>query len=282
MKKFWLWLGGVLAVVLVALGIFIGPTLARFMQESTVDVDPQMKIFLGGGGNSIVLKSEDGKQALVVDTKMGPWAKHLQRYVDSLGPDVQVTVVNTHYHPDHAGGNKLFPRAKIIAGNYSDDEWKKVVKDRLPDEKIPVGTEKTLGVGSETIRILNVGQAHTSNDMVVYFVNHKLLHTGDLVFNHWNPVLRKDSGANVGKWIAALETVLKTFDIQKVVPGHGPITDKSGIQEMHDYFASIYAAAGDKSKLAALKEKYRDYFSLGNMTSVDKTAAFIEKEKSGK
>jgi glyoxylase-like metal-dependent hydrolase (beta-lactamase superfamily II) len=281
MKKIWLWIWGFLIIALVALGVFMGPTLAKFMSMTRVDLDPQLKAFIGGGGNSLVLVSEDGKEALVVDTKIGPPAKRLKAYVDSLGPETHVTVVNTHYHPDHAGGNPLYPKAKIIAGAYPDAEWQKVVKDRLPDEKVPVGAEKVIPIGSETVRILNLGQAHTTNDLVVYFVNRKLLHTGDLLFNHWNPVLKSESGANVGKWILALETILKTFDLGKVVPGHGPITDKGGLQEMHDYFASIYAAAGDKQKLSALKEKYRGYFSLLGMSGFDQTVAYVEKEKQG-
>jgi cyclase len=279
MRRIWLWIWSLLALLLVALGIFLGPTLARFVSVAKVNLDPQLKVFIGGGGNSLVLTSEDGKDVLVVDTKIGPAAKRLKKYVDSLGPDTRVTVVNTHDHPDHAGGNELYPRARIVAGNYSDAEWLKVVGDRLPDERIPAGAEKTLSIGSETVRLFNLGQAHTSNDVVVYLVNRKLIHTGDLVFHHWHPVLRADSGAHVRKWIRALETMLNNFDIQRVVPGHGSLVDRGGIQEMHDYFSAVYAAAGDKQKLAALREKYRDYFSLTGMSDFDKTAGFIEQEK---
>jgi glyoxylase-like metal-dependent hydrolase (beta-lactamase superfamily II) len=281
MKKWMVGILGVLVVLLLILGIWLGPTLSRFLKVTVVDIDPQMKVFLGGGGNSIVLTSEDGKQALVVDTKIGPAAEQLKRYVDSLGKDVRVTVVNTHDHPDHTGGNKLFPQAVFIAGNYSNDEWKKMVGPRLPDEKIPVGGEKVMTVGSETVKIANLGQAHTSNDTVVYFVNRKMLHTGDLVFNHWNPVLRKDSNANVGKWIQVLETVINRYDATRLVPGHGPITDKSGLQAMHDYFADIYSAVGDSKKQARLHHKYADYYSLPGASGFDKTLKYIEAEKQG-
>jgi cyclase len=282
MKKFLLWGLGILLVLLIGLGAVAGPFLVRFMHITVVDLDPQMRVFLGGGGNSIVLRSEDAQQVLVVDTKIGPAAKRLKAYVDSLGPDAQVTIVNTHYHSDHTGGNSLYPKAVIIAGDYPDAMWRQGTGSRVPDQKVPLGQEKVLTIGSETVRIYNVGQAHTSNDLVVYFEKRKLLHTGDLVFNGWNPVLRRASGANVGKWMLALDAVQKRYDIAVVVPGHGPIADKDALLAMREYFAMAYAALGNPSQRAELRKRYAKYFSLPGMSGVDQTLKFIEAEQKAK
>jgi cyclase len=270
---------GMAAIALIAFGIIYGPVMRSFMGVKVVEVDPQLKIFLGGGGNSLVLKSEDNQQVLIVDTKMGAGAKQLKKYVDSINPNPQITIINTHMHADHTGGNKLFANAKIIASDYSDEEWQKETKSRLPDEKIKARSEKTFQVGTETVKVYNAGQAHTTNDTVVYLANRKMLHTGDLGWNRWHPAMYAASKANIGKWIQVLDYLLKTYDIQTVLPGHGEMMVKNELKDLQDYFISIYAAVGDKQKLDALRTKYQDYLSLPGMTSFDKTVRYIENEK---
>jgi cyclase len=278
MKKLY-WILGLAVVVAVPLGIYIGPTAGRFLKVSTIGYDPQLMIFIGGGGNSLVLPSPDHKQVLIVDTKLGSGAQRLKQYVASLGTNPQVTIVNTHDHGDHTGGNKLFPQARIIAGDYPGEQWRRDVGPKLPDETIVAGAERTLTFGDETVKIYNVGRAHTTNDLVVFLVNRQLLHTGDLVFNGWYPVLRKESGANVAAWIRALDYVLAHYNPKVVVPGHGPLTDKNEIITARDYFASIYDAVGDTAKLAVLKRKYAGYYSLMGLTGFAQTVKFIEAEK---
>ena len=276
MKKFWIAGAGALVVVVVGLAIVMGPGIARFMQVTTVNVDPDMKIFLGGGGNSVVLKSPDKRQVLIVDTKMPNTVKPLKRYVDSLGPDVQVTIINTHYHRDHTGGNEAFPRATVIAGDYSEEFWNQEVQSGR-DERVLQGVERELVIGPETVKILNIGQAHTTHDMVVYFVNRKLLVTGDLLFHEIHPVLFQKSGADTAKWEQALGDLGQTFDAVTVVPGHGSITNQAGLAAARDYFASIRAAVGDPDKLEALRQQYSRYVSRP-ISGFDNTVRFIEAE----
>jgi glyoxylase-like metal-dependent hydrolase (beta-lactamase superfamily II) len=46
----------------------------------------------------------------------------------------------------------------------------------------------------------------------------------------------------VGNWIAACERIL-ALDVDTVVPGHGPITDKHGVRETRDYFGWLESEA---------------------------------------
>jgi glyoxylase-like metal-dependent hydrolase (beta-lactamase superfamily II) len=277
MRKLLIRIAGVLAVVIVVVGIFVGPMLVKMMTITRVDVDSNLKVFLGGGGNSIVLKSDDNQQILIVDTKMGRAAKKLKQYVDSLNPAAKVTIINTHFHPDHTGGNALYPHAVVITGGSLEDLGKKDAAGLDREIILPV-MGKMLTVGNEVVQIRNLGQAHSLNDTVVYLVRHKMLITGDLLFNEWNPVLKKET-TDVGKWVEVLNYMLDTFDAQVVVPGHGNLTDRKGLLAMREYFSSISLALDDPRKIDSLRERYKDYASLPGMSGFDHTLKFIQEEK---
>jgi uncharacterized protein HemX len=81
MKKVMLCIGLLLALILAVGGFFFWNVYQKLMAMETIQYDPQLTIFIGGGGNSIVLTSEDGSQALIVDTKMSSGAKRLRESV---------------------------------------------------------------------------------------------------------------------------------------------------------------------------------------------------------
>jgi glyoxylase-like metal-dependent hydrolase (beta-lactamase superfamily II) len=278
MKKI-LIIAGAIVLVVVVVAVFLGwQGFRNFMAVETVQPDPQLKILLGGGGNSIVLTSEDGLHALVVDTKMASAAKTLKSMVTAG----DVTIVNTHFHADHTGGNTLYPGAKVIAGSYTQEQWNNGAgKNRYPDETVKPGEEKVLQIGSETVHVRNMGRAHTWNDVVVYLGKRKLLATGDIIFLDRHPVLFAGSGANVASWTAVLDSLQTLYDVTTLVPGHGKVSDKGAIAWMKEYFTSARNAIGDPQKQAALKEKYKNLFSLPGMSGLEKTMGFIEKERTG-
>lgn len=279
MRRSWKWSLIVAAAAVLALGLWIGPPLVRFMRANTVDLDPQLRVVLGGGGNSLMLVSEDRRQVLLVDTKMGRGAERLKREVGALGPEVRVDIVNTHYHRDHTGGNGLFPKARVIAGNYADAFWEKETGLKPPDVKVAAGSDTVLAVGSEIVRVRNLGQGHTLNDVLVYLEHRRLVHTGDLVFDHWHPVMRKAFGSNAGKWVRALDELLGIYDLGTVVPGHGPVTDRTALLRLREYFTSITAALDDPRELAVLRARYAGDLSLPGMSSFDGTVRSITEER---
>jgi cyclase len=280
MKKV-LFIAGVIALlVIVAVVLVVVQRFQNVMAVETIQPDPQLKILVGGGGNSIVLTSEDGQKALVVDTKMAGAAKSLRKNVRAG----DVTIVNTHFHADHTSGNPLYPGARLIAGAYSPEQWKKAAgENRYPDETIQPGEEKVLQIGSETVHIRNMGRAHTWNDIVVYLEKRKLLVTGDIIFLDRHPVLFAGSGASVSSWITVLDTLQNLYDVTTLVPGHGKVSDKNAIAWMKEYFTSAGEAIGNPQKQAELREKYKTLFVLPGMSGLAMTMRFIEKErKAGK
>lgn len=279
MKKILTITGILLLTLILTCGIAFLGFQKSMGKTKTVQIDDHLLVIEGGGGNSIILTSEDGSRALVVDTKMGGAAKKLAARVAAK----EELVVNTHLHMDHTGGNRLFPDAAIIAGAYTRDQWKALGKNtRYPDILIQPGQDTAIAIGSETVHLRNLGGAHSWDDLVVYLEKRKFLMTGDLVFNHMHPAMFVQGGSSVRSWIAALDTLITAYEVDRVLPGHGALSDKKVLLEMKDYFVSISDAVGDPAKLSAAKERFNDYHGIPMLTGFGKVVSFIEKEGTGK
>jgi cyclase len=68
----------------------------------------------------------------------------------------------------------------------------------------------------------------------------------------------------VSNWIAACERI-EGLDVETVVPGHGPITDKAGVHRVRDYLVYLDAeararhAAGMTAEEAARDISFADF-----------------------
>jgi glyoxylase-like metal-dependent hydrolase (beta-lactamase superfamily II) len=276
MKKILVIIALIIVVILAVGVIVLRPVYQNLFTVETISYDPQLTIYIGGGGNSLVLTSEDGTKALIVDTKMRGAAKDLRNSIKAG----EIIIVNTHSHSDHTGGNSLYPTAKIIAGEYSKEQWNvDSGNSRYPDVLLKVGEEKVIQIGKEKAHIRNMGQAHTMNDLVVYFENRKLLATGDLIFFKTHPVLMAKSGSSVKLWIRALDDLYNRYNVKTLVPGHGKVSDRTALIGVKDYFVSIGDSIGKPEKQAELKKKYKNYFSLPFMSGFDRTLKYIENER---
>lgn len=173
------------------------------------------------------------------------------------------TLVNTHANGDHTFGNQLVAGAQIVASRNCAEEMKartpaelaammrhwrslgpgpaffhEVMGTRFDFEGItltlPTRTfelELTLRVGGKEVRLVEVGPAHTSGDVVVHVPADRTVFTGDILFVGGHPVIWAGPIAN---WIRACDLILG-WDVETVVPGHGPITDKAGVRAMKHY-----------------------------------------------
>lgn len=146
-------------------------------------------------------------------------------------------IVNTHYHPDHRGGNSVVgPGATIISTMFTlEQEPGRVLAYSAAREKIAFSDRMTLYLGGHTIEIYFPGPAHTRGDAVVYFPQEQAIAAGDLFLNGSCPAM--DDG-DLENWIAALDSILK-FPVQAVVPGHFELGTKQQLQRFRDYLAEL-------------------------------------------
>lgn len=122
-------------------------------------------------------------------------------------------VVNTHEHADHLAGNDLFS-CPIISSTKAREGMLKSSVPALPTLAFTHELELFL---SEPVLFKHFG-GHSPGSSVVYFPQRRLLFTGDLVFAGRVPFMGQ---AEFRCWLAAL-TELEGWDVDTVVPGHGP------------------------------------------------------------
>ena len=77
-----------------------------------------------------------------------------------------------------------------------------------------------------------VGPAHTWGDLVAYLPQHKILFAADLAFFHLVPYCHN---AHISKWMESIDKVMK-WDVDVIVPGHGPVGGKKDLAESGEYF----------------------------------------------
>ena len=205
----------------------------------------------GVGGNVGVLVTDAG--VVVVDTMtFVRQGAAIRERVRELTSQPIVAVLNTHYHLDHTHGNPAFPAGTKVVSTAKTlahlraldaDFWKDApAKDLLPNDTFD-GASKELRIGGKTIRSQYLGRGHTDGDMVVLFVEDRVLHTGDLVFNGHYPNIDLEAGGSVREWPATLDKLLALSSFDTVIPGHGPATSRRSIERFRDFLKSLWQQA---------------------------------------
>jgi cyclase len=212
----------------------------------------------------------DGDESLLVDTLFD--LKLTQEMLDAMraaepGATHQFdTLVNTHANGDHCHGNELVTGAEIIASAASAAEMNELPPEALAmfvaaaKDMGPTGEyflhcfgqfefngitftpptctfegEHNVQVGDKTIQLIEVGPAHTRGDVLAYSASDKTVYTGDILFIEGTPIMWAGPVAN---WIKACQ-LIEGMDVETIVPGHGPITDKQGVARVREYLEYV-------------------------------------------
>ena len=272
-KKIFIISGIVVVLAIAAIVFLLYPTIRFFTEKETIQVDSTLTLILGGGGNSGIIIGDSA--VVVVDTKMMSGSEDLYKLAKANAGLKPIIVINTHYHSDHVKGNKYFKGSRIYMGDYN----KEFLQKNIDPENQPTDFVKdslSLDIGGEVVKLYNLGQAHTWNDLVVYLKNHNVLFTGDLIFNRVNPVLKDESGARVAKWIKVLDVIINRWENCKIVPGHGKVGEIEMVKSMQQYFVDMTTAVQDSKREDQMKEKYADWMKILNMSSPEKTIEYIK------
>lgn len=99
-----------------------------------------------------------------------------------------------------------------------------------------------LDVGGRRVELIEVGPAHTAGDVIAYVPDTRTVYTGDILFIGGQPIVWAGPLSN---WVAACDLML-SMEVDVVVPGHGPITDRSGIVAVRDYLALVEHEATER------------------------------------
>ena len=222
----------------------------------------------GWGYSNAGLVVGDGRSLLVdtlFDLKLTDAMLATMKPMTSAAPIS--TVVNTHANGDHCYGNVLVDGAEIIASAATAHEMTEVppamlaalnaadgevgalfrhffgafqfdgIELRLPTRTFEGRLE--VEVGGRLMELIEVGPAHTRGDTIVHVPDAHTVFTGDILFIHGTPIVWAGPLSN---WVAACDLMLG-LDVDTVVPGHGPVTDKAGVAAVRDYLSFVDSAA---------------------------------------
>jgi glyoxylase-like metal-dependent hydrolase (beta-lactamase superfamily II) len=272
----------------------------------------------GGWGWSNAGLIVDGDQSLLVDTLFDvPLTRDMLAAMKAAEPKAADRIdmlVNTHHNGDHCFGNSCCEGAEIIAHTLAREAMAHEGPERLArmmelapqmgeagaylsrifgpfdfkgsPQTLPTTTfetELTRKVGDKTVHILHVGPAHTPGDALVHVPADRVVFTGDILFIEGHPIMWEGP---VGNWIAACERIL-AMDVETVVPGHGPITDKRGVAAVCDYLAYVRDEACKRYEAgltafdAARDIDMSDYDSWGDGERIVVNVATLYREFSG-
>ncbi len=250
----------------------------ELLSETKIPLNDKVTISLGAGGNSGVIEMSD--KVVIIDTKFENKAKKFKESLSSQIKNKSVIIINTHLHDDHTGGNYLFDAEKIYIGNYSDAMWNNEMAEQNQINKLNyVKITETLIIKDTdiTLHVIPVGNSHTSNDIVVYYEEEKTIFVGDLLFYNYHPFLDEANKANVELWIKIIHSILENYDIEKVIAGHGAITNSKALEEGANYFEDIIENIDNEKQLKQIKKKYNHFYNIPGLTSYKKTVDYIKK-----
>ncbi|MEE3715283.1 MBL fold metallo-hydrolase [Tumidithrix elongata RA019] len=180
-------------------------------------------------------------------------------------------VLNTHYHFDHTGGNLVASKLGIpIIGRGVIREY--IQSGRLQTAgvippTVIVNSQTDIWLGDRQVRIERVDGHSAGTDLVAYVPDAKVLFSGDMLFNKRIPFT---GDSDIRQWQGSLYRLIATYPEAKVVPGHGPITDVSGLQTQQAYFSTLERTALEwkaqilskeqaLSKYARIPDPYQGY-----------------------
>lgn len=262
------------------------------IEIQTIKAADGIYMLTGKGGNIGLSVGTDG--AFLIDDQFAPLTDKIQAAITQVSDKPVKFVLNTHWHPDHTGGNEnLGSSGTVIVAH--DNVRKRLSVDNFIEmfnmqssamaaAGLPVitfGDAITFHLNDDEILVRHVMNAHTDGDAIVHFKHANVIHAGDTYFSGMYPFIDASSGGSNDGYIRAIDQVLSQANEKTVIiPGHGPISNKQELAAWRDMLETIIdrirAMVGENASLEqvqaslptkAFDEKYGGGF-INNETFV--------------
>jgi cyclase len=231
-------------------------------------IHDDLYMIVGDGGNVAVYITNEG--LILVDDKYDQDYAQIMAQIRSVTNQPVRYILSTHYHADHSGGNTLFTKeAEIISTRNAHDGIVKHLQSNAPNNMVPARVtftdECTIFLGGKEVRAKYYGRAHTNGDAFVYFPAHRLVHSGDSFTSAptATPLIDYPGGGSVIEWTKTLDAVMNTLDFDEVMPGHGPMSNKTGMKAYRDRVEVL------RSKAQALVRAGKSQADLAKLMETD-------------
>jgi glyoxylase-like metal-dependent hydrolase (beta-lactamase superfamily II) len=217
-------------------------------------------VIIGSGGNVAVLNGPDGK--IMVDSGFGTSEKQFRGELASISSEPLKLLINTHWHFDHTDGNEWLHKAGATIMAHENTRSRLSTPQNIaafgihfdpsPAAALPQQTfleQSKLYLNGETLELEHYRPSHTDTDIFIHFQHANVLHAGDTFFSGRYPMIDYSTGGSIAGMIEAANRSLSSVDNgTKIIPGHGPVSDRQGLQEYRDMLGEV------KSRVAKLKQ----------------------------
>jgi cyclase len=220
------------------------------VQVKTTKLADNFYTLEGQGGTISVLTGPDG--VLLVDAQFAPLTDKLIAAIRAVSDKPVRFLINTHVHGDHTGGNENFAKAGALI--FSRDQ----LRERLarpnpapdgtpgtpaPAQALPVVTYDgpvTIHANGEDVQLVPIRSAHTDGDTLISFPRLDILAVGDYIRTVGYPRVDLRSGGTLKGLLLGLgETIGRSGPKTRIIPGHGPITDRNGVIAQRDLILAV-------------------------------------------
>ncbi len=216
-------------------------------------INESITLLQGKGGNIALNHGNDG--LLIVDDDYADMSAKLKGQLETLGNGKPLKyVLNTHWHSDHTGSNDALGKGVDIVAHDNvrarlsspqEVPFFNMVTTAQPKHALPNLTyPETMNIhfNNESIRLQHFPNGHTDGDSVIFFEKSNVVHMGDLMFYPMFPFVDISSKGNVVSYAANVGKILsKVNDATVIIPGHGPLTDKKGLNAYHQMLTATIA-----------------------------------------
>lgn len=216
-----------------------------------VKITDQIFMLSGKGGNIGLFIGQDG--TFMIDDQFAPLTEKILAAIKTVGGTHPKFLFNTHYHPDHTGGNEnlgeegtlIFSQENVrkrLHDGYFIKEFKAEQPPFDPDG-LPVITfskDISFHLNGDKVHAVFAPHAHTDGDSFIVFSKANVIHTGDIFFNGFYPFIDVDHGGSLKGMILAADTILALADDNtRIIPGHGPLAGKPQLQRYRAMLATV-------------------------------------------
>ena len=188
---------------------------------------------MGGGGNTAIFVTGSG--VVLVDTKINGYGQDILEEVRRITDQPVTTIINTHNHYDHSGGNIEFSdtvnfvahenaRVQMARANCEPvtncDAFKGGNEKYLPETTY--ADQLSLFSGSDQIDLYHFGRGHTDGDTFVVFRAVGAMHTGDMFARKGLPFIDAVNGnGSATDFGSTLQKAVEGIrNVDRVIPGH--------------------------------------------------------------
>jgi cyclase len=260
MRRLLLLLSTLFALPGIACAEFVYPMQARAVAEGVYAIITPTRDLPnadngGWNSNSAFVVTDSGVLLFDSGSSVGI-GRAIRGTIARVTPQPVRWIVNSHAHGDHWLGNaafadtveQIFASAEVtaaieIGGSAWVDRFDAMTGGITGDSEIlapdrTVEQAMDLSFGGVPVRMMLSGGSHSPGDLMLWLPRQQVLIAGDVVYSDRMP---STNAGDLRQWIETLAE-LQQLEPRIVVPGHGAVTDVSGLERLHELLSELWRA----------------------------------------